>query len=130
MNKLAQESFVFMIAIGSAVLLFLLFSGIINDDVNSSVNIQLLTKTRSVNERIARTIQAVYLSGPGSSVNITLEQLNDNYTIIILAGNTIINHSLGTNTHPHSAHKINQTTINSGTYTISNNEGVINVKQI
>lgn len=129
-ERRAQESFVFMIAISMAVLLFLIFSGIISDDVNSSVNTQLLTKTRSINERVARTIHAVSLAGPGSSINVTLEQLADNYTIIILPSNTIINHSLGTNTHPHSAYNINETVINSGTYAVSNINGVINVKQI
>ena len=129
-KRRAQESFVFMIAISMAVLLFLIFSGIISDDVNSSVNTQLLTKTRSINERVARAIHAVSLSGPGSSLNITLEQLADNYTVIILPGNTIINHSLGTNTHPHSTHNVNETVINSGAYTVSNINGVINVKQI
>ncbi len=129
-QRRSQESFIFMIAISSAVLLFLIFSGIITDDVNSSVNTQLLTKTRSINERMARTIQAVMLAGPGSSINVTLEQLMDNYTIIILPSNTIINHTLGTNTHPHSAGNVNETIISSGTYTVINNEGVINVRQI
>lgn len=128
-KRRAQESFNFMIMIGLAIFLFLILSGIILQDTESAINLRSLTRMRSINEKISRAVYRSYMNGPGSEENITLEQVEENYTILIRPGNTIITHDLGSNTNPTRAYQVFSTNVTYGRVLIKNQEGWINVTQ-
>ncbi|MBD3312781.1 hypothetical protein GF352_05000 [archaeon] len=125
----AQESINFMIVIGLAVTLFLIFSGIIIQDTETAINLRSLTNMRSINEKIARAVYRSYMNGPGSEENISLEQVEENYTILIRPGNTIITHDLGSNTNPTRAYQVLNNNVTYGRVLIRNQGGWINVSQ-
>lgn len=128
-KRRAQESVSFMITVGLAITLFLLFSGIIIQDTDTSMNLLSLTRMRSINEKIARAVHRSYMNGAGSEENITLEQVDENYTIFIRPGNTIITHDLGSNTNPTRAYRVFEKNVSYGLVNIKNQEGWINVSQ-
>jgi len=130
MIRRSQESVSFMIIIGVAVLLFLLFSGIISQDNETAMRLQDLSDIRSINELVATAVYRSVMSGPGTIENITLKQLSTNYTVMIIPGSTVIIHESGINTHPTKAFMVYESNITSGQVQVSNEEGCINVSQV
>lgn len=130
--KKAQDSVSFMIVIGVALMIFLAFSGIINNDASTSISTANLLKARDVNERLASAIFRSFLNGPGSEENVTLESIkNDNYTIYVRPGNAILIQDSGkSQTNPTNAYKVLSTQVINGTVSVKNIEGWINVTQI
>lgn len=127
-----QESFGFMIAIGTALTIFLLFSGIINADNATSSNAASLLKARSLNEKLASSVFRSFMNGPGSEENLTLESISeDNYTIYVRPGNVILIQESGrSQTNPTNAYKVIESQVTYGSVSVKNIEGWINVSQI
>ena len=129
-KRRAQESVGFMMIIGGAVFLFLIFSGIMIKDADTAVNIELLTNIRSNNDKLSRAIYRSYMNGPGSSESIILEGVQEDYITSIIPGNIITSYEKGSNTNPTRAYKVFETEVSAGWVLIKNQEGWINVTQI
>lgn len=126
----AQESVGFIITVGSALMLFMLFSGIISDNTSSAVNARTLFKARTANEKLAGAVFRAFMNGPGSEENVTLEQLEENYTIYVKPGNVILVYALGSHTDSTNAYKVIESQVTYGRVSVKNTEGWINVTQI
>ncbi len=125
-----QESVSFMIIIGLVISIFIIFSGVINKYLSTAVNTQFLLKVRSVNERLASAIYRSFINGPGSVERVVLEQVNDNYTILVRPGNVIAVYDSGSITNPTYAFRVFDVNVSHGVVTVINEGGVINVSQV
>jgi len=126
----AQESVGFMMIVGGAVFLFLIFSGIMIKDADTAVNIELLTKIRSNNDKLSRAIYRSYMNGPGSTESIILEGVQEEYITNIIPGNIVTSYEQGSNTNPTRAYKVFETNVTAGRVLIKNQGGWVNVTQI
>lgn len=130
-QRRGQESVAFMIIIGIALILFLLFSGIIIDDLDTALTIKELTKVRTVSDKLASAIHRSSLSGPGTSENITLEQIEDNYTLLIKTGSVIALTNKGVSyTSITRTSRVFEKNITYGSYEVRNLDGWVNVSEI
>ncbi len=125
----AQESVSLMIVIGLVLVILLLFTNIISQDINTANNIKFIVNVMGAGDYLAKTINNVWLAGPGATQIIQLKEADDDYYLLVRSNNVIAVHKLGTNSFSTFAPLVINANITSGEVTVTNNGGVIIVSQ-
>ena len=129
-KRRAQESIAFIIVIGGAMFLFLIFANLIRIDLDASVTIEGITKTRTATDTVAKAVFRSFTHGPGTVENITLNDdadydiliRPDSITAVMPAGNTYTISIMTSQVIEHN--------ISSGYYQVTNIDGWVNVNAI